>query len=150
MTTIHRRAPACALAAALAVAGCGGGDELGKAELAKKADAICIKYTKQAENLGQPNLSDPKKAEGYFNKAKDLAQKQQDELTDLTPASDVKADYSKLTKASQGATDLLGDLAKAAGDQDKKKATELAQKLEPLSADVKSAANSIGADSCAT
>lgn len=149
MRTIHRPAPVCVVAAALAVAGCGGGGGLSKAELGKKANAICAKYSKEGQKLGAPDLQDPKKAEDYFNRAADLAQRQQDELEGLEPASSVKDDYDKLTQATQDATDLLGDLADAAKDEDREKGTELVQKLTPLSAEVDSASKKVGADDCA-
>jgi hypothetical protein len=135
--------------AALAVAGCGGGDGLDKKALADKANAICEKYSKQGEALGSPDLADPKKAEDYFSKATDLANKQQDELEALKPADDIKADYAKLTKATGDATGLLGDLAAAAKAADQKKGVELVQKLTPISAAVDEAAKKVGADSCA-
>jgi hypothetical protein len=138
-----------AFLAALVVAGCGGGDGLDKKALADKANAICSKYSKQGEALGSPDLADPKKAEDYFTKAKDLAGKQQDELEGLTPAKDVKSDYDALTKATGDATTLLGDLADAASAKDQKKGVELVQKLTPISAAVDSAAKKIGATNCA-
>lgn len=139
--------------AALVAAGCGGGgggDELSKADLAKQANAICAKYSKQGEDLGSPDLSDPKKAEDYFTKARDLASRQQDELEALKPASEVKADYEKLTKATGDATTLLGDLAKAAAAKDQQKGAELVNSLRPLSEEVDSAAKAVGADTCAS
>ena len=137
--------------AALVVVGCGGGggDALSKSDLAKKANAICAKYSKEGEKLGSPDLSDPKKAEDYFSKAKDLAGRQQDELEGLTPADDVKADYEKLTNATGDATQLLSDLADAAQAKDQKKGVELVNKLQPISNAVNTAARDIGATSCA-
>ena len=139
--------------AALVVAGCGGGGgggELSKADLAKKANAICADYSKQGTSLGSPDLSDPAKAEDYIRKAQDLASKQQDELKALKPDSKVKPDYDKLLDATGQATDLLGQLADAAADKDQKKGAELVSKLTPLSADVDSAASAVGAKSCAS
>ena len=136
-------------ACAAIVVGCGGSDGLSRKELAKKANAICAKYSKQGEGLGSPDLTDPAKAEDYFGKAKDLTQKQQDELEALEPVESVKADYKKLTDASGEVTALLGDLAAAAKAKDNKKGVSLIQKLTPLSAKVDAAASGIGADDCA-
>ena len=149
MKTIQRTAPVCVVLAALAVAGCGGDDGLSKAQLAKKANAICAKYSKEGQALGSPDLSDPEKAEDYFNRATDLANRQQKELEGLDPAESAQSDYAKLTKATQGATDLLADLASAAKAKDQERGVELVQRLTPLSAEVDSAAKEIGADSCA-
>src|SRR3954465_7796712 len=135
--------------ASLVATGCGGGGGLSKKELADQANDICAKYSKEGQKLGSPDLSDPKKAEDYFNQATDLAQRQQDDLEGLDPADEVKADYEKLTKATGDATGLLSDLADAAKAQDQKKGVELVQKLTPISAAVDSAAKDIGATSCA-
>jgi hypothetical protein len=136
--------------AALIVAGCGGGsDTLTRSQIAKKANAICAKYSKQGKNLGSPDLTDPAKAQDYFSKAKDLTQKQQSELEGLKPASSVKADYKKMTDATGQVTTLLGDLADAAKAKDRQKGVSLIQKLTPLSATVDSTATAVGAKSCA-
>jgi hypothetical protein len=138
-----------AACAALLVAGCGGSDGLSRKDLAKKANAICAKYSKQGEGLGSPDLTDPAKAQTYFSKAKELTAKQQDELEGLDPAESVKADYKKMTDATGEVTTLLGDLADAAKAKDNKKGVSLIQKLTPLSAKVDSAATKVGADGCA-
>ncbi len=138
-----------AACAALFVVGCGGSDGLARKDLAKKADAICAKYSKQGEDLGSPDLTDPAKAETYFTKAKELTEKQQGELEDLKPAESVKADYKKMTDATGEVTTLLGDLASAAKAKDNKKGVSLIQKLTPLSAKVDAAASDVGADGCA-
>jgi hypothetical protein len=149
MKTTMLAALACA---ALVAAGCGGGGggELSKKALAKKANAICTKFSKEGEKLGSPDLSNPGKAADYFDKATALAQKQQDELEALKPASDVKADYGKLTKATGEATKLLGDLADAAKAKDQKKGVELIQKLTPISSQVDEAAKAVDATACAS
>lgn len=134
--------------AALVAAGCGGSSGLSKADLAKKANAICSKYSEKGKALGSPNLNDPKQAEDYFNKATALARSQQSELEGLDPEQSVKADYGKLTKATGDATQLLADLAAAAKAKDRKKGVELVQKLQPISTAVENAANTIGASAC--
>jgi len=147
MKAIHRCTLACATMAALAA--CGGGDELPKAELGKRASAICEKYSKEGRKLGSPELTDPKKAAEYFSKAEALSQKQQNELEGLEPASEVEDDYEKLTTATDEATTLLGDLSSAAESNDKQKGGELLQKLPDVSSKVSSAAKAVGADNCA-
>ncbi len=139
-----------AVGAALALAGCGGDEGLTRAQLADKANAICAKYSAQGEKLGTPDLTDPAKAEDYFDQAKDLARSQQDELEGLEPAEDVKADYGKLTEATGDATKLLSDLAEAAEARDREKGVELVEQLTPISSAVDSAAGAIGADDCAS
>lgn len=142
------------LCAALVATGCGGGgdgdgDELSRTELATKASAICAKYSKAGRDLGSPDLSDATKAEDYFTKATDLAQRQQDELEELEPVESAKADYDKLTKATADATQLLADLAAAAKARDTQKRDELVVDLRPISQAVDDGAKAIGADDCA-
>lgn len=138
-----------AACAAVFVAGCGGSAGLSRKALAKKANAICAKYSKQGKELGSPDLTDPKKAQTYFLEAKQLTAKQQGELEGLEPAESVRADYKKMTDATGQVTTLLGDLADAAKAKDNKKGVALIQKLTPLSAKVSSAASGVGASGCA-
>lgn len=142
-----------AVLAALALAGCGGGDDdegLGKAALAKAADKICADYTQRGKDLGQPDLTDPAQAEDYFNKARDLTQEQQDELDALEPAEGVKKEYDAFLASSAKATKLLGDLAAAAKAKDQDKGVELANQLPSLSTEVNEAAEAVGAEACAS
>jgi hypothetical protein len=139
-----------AAGAALLIAGCGGGDTLSKAELIKKANAICVKYSEKGKALGQPDLANPATAEAYFKKAGGLAQAQTDELNALKPPDAQKDDYKKLTDAYGTATGLLSDLADAAGKKDKTAGTKLISELTPISQKVDDAARAIGATSCAS
>ncbi len=139
-----------AASAALIVAGCGGSDGLTRKQAAKKANAICAKYAKQGADLGAPDLTDPESAETYFTKAEALTQKQQKELEALEPVESAKADFEKLTDATNGFTTLLGDLGDAAGKKDNKKGLELLRKLPEASEKVDAAAKTVGADTCAS
>lgn len=140
-----------AVAAALVLAGCGGGDEgLGKQALADAANTICADFTEQGKNLGQPDLTDPENAADYFGKAEDLAREQQSRLEALEPAEGVKADYDKLMAATDKATKLLADLAAAAEAKDQAKGDDLLQQLTPLATEVSDAADAIGAGDCAS
>jgi hypothetical protein len=135
---------------ALLVAGCGGGDSLSKAALVKQANAICVKYSDKAKALGDANLKDPAMAEAYFSKAGDLAKAQLDELKALKPGDEEKGEFDKLTSAYSDAIGLLGDLADAAGKQDRDAGTRLITELTPISETVDETARSIGAASCAS
>ena len=137
------------LCTALVAAGCGGEDGLSREQLAEQASAICAKYSKAGRDLGSPDLADAVKAEDYFTKATDLAQRQQDELEKLEPTESAKADYDKLTKATADATQLLADLAAAAKARDTQKRDELVVDLTPISQAVDDGAQAIGAEDCA-
>jgi hypothetical protein len=137
--------------AAFAAAGCGSGDALSRADLRAKANDICAKYSKEGDALKAPDdIGDPKQAQAFFDKAHDIAKRQQDDLEALTPADEVKDDYQALTKATGKATTLLGDLAQAAQDSDADKGARLLRRLQPDSKAVDEAAKAVGATRCAS
>ncbi len=145
MKCLYQAVPACAVAALLAVAGCGG---LSKDDLAAKANAICASYAKQGQALGKPNFDDPAAAAAYFTKARDLAQRQQKELTALEPPAEARRDYKAMTDALQTAVALLGRLADATRAKANKQKLTLAQQLRPLATKVSNAAGAVGAKAC--
>lgn len=170
---MHIRMMVVALAAAGVVAGCGGDDKestetaaatetatatetavatetpsLSKAEIGDEAGAICVKFTKRGQKLGNPDLADPAAAEKYFNDAAEVAEDQQDALNELNDRAGGALD--DLTTASEEAVALLHDLADAAGANDQDKGAELIQKLSPISQRVDTAARAVGADECAS
>jgi hypothetical protein len=137
-----------ALATSFAIAGCGGSDGLAKADLAKKADAICATAKADSLKLKQPTdfATNPSAAATYLEKVSALTHKESDDLAALTPADDVKADYDALVAAEKKlVTGLDGVVAKA-------KAKD-ASGLKDLSAldpkDFVAASNKIGAKGCA-
>lgn len=159
MMGMRRGFGAALAAAALVAAGCGGddggsgggGDALAKAELVKRANAICAKYSKEGDSLKAPeNIADAGQAADFFEEAQDIAGRQQDELEGLTPADDVKADYDAMTAATGKATNLLSDLADAAEGKDAGKGAQLLQQLQPASDDVDKTATKLGATNCAS
>lgn len=145
-------------AVALVLAGCGGGGgdgdggddgRLTKAELVEQANAICKASAEEGRKLGRPNLADPATAEDYFNRARDLAQRQQDDLDALVPPAAQADDLDALVSSLGEATTLLDELAAAGAAGDQAKIAELVQQLTPVSAEVDEAANALGTASCA-
>lgn len=146
-----------AVAAAFAVAGCGGDDgdggddgPLTKAQLSKQASAICKDYAEQGEDLGQPDFADPESAKAYFDKAADLARQQQDGLSGLEPGDAEQENFDKLVTASGAAVGVLEDLGAAVADNDREGIAELIQDLTNVSQDLDEAANAVGANACAS
>lgn len=163
MTTTWRRgALALAAAAALAVAGCGGddesgggggggGDALSKNEIVDRANEICTKYAKEGDELQAPqNIGDPAQAAEFFDKANEIAQRQQQDLEALNPADDVRTEYEALTRATDKATKLLADLTQAAQDKDAEAGAKLLQELQPVSDEVDKTARALGVNNCAS
>jgi hypothetical protein len=147
MTSIR----AAALAAALLLAGCGGGtDGLGQRALAAKANAICGRYAAEGRRLTPPqDITDPRQAVAFFTRAHDIAARQQAELARLKPAKAARPAYEALTRATGAATTLLGQLAAAARAKDANRGADLLQRLQPESDAVDRAAKPVGARSCA-
>lgn len=86
-------------AGGLLVAGCGGDDESGalsKAELAKKADAICVSYNAKTKALGEP--SDAAGFTTYLTKFIPLGAAQGKELKALEADDAVKGEWDGLLK----------------------------------------------------
>jgi hypothetical protein len=154
MTTVRGVAAASVLV--LVLAGCGGGgggddDALSKAALVKRTNAICARYAKEGDRLAAPkDITDPAQARRFFDRAHDIAERQQRELEALRPAASAKAQYAALTKATQNATTLLEDLAAAAKARDARKGASLLRRLQPDSDAVDKAANALGATRCAS
>lgn len=159
MTTF--RGVAAVLALVPVLAGCGGGGgnggggganaALDKAELAKRANAICSRYAKEGDALKAPkDITDPAQAKAFFDRAHDIAERQQSELLGLRPTAAARAQYRAMTKATGDATTLLEDLAVAAKARDARKGADLLRRLQPDSDAVDKAANALGATRCAS
>lgn len=85
--------------AGLLVAGCGGddsSDKLSKADMAKQADAICVKYNAKVKAISQP--SDIASFGPYLDKLLPVSDAQRAELVKLQPEDGVKADWDALIK----------------------------------------------------
>ena len=155
MTTFRGVAAAAVLVLGLVLAGCGGGggggDTLSKAQLVKRTNAICTRYATEGDKLTAPkDVTDPAQAQRFFDRAHDIAERQQRDLEALRPAASAKAQYAALTKATQNATTLLEDLAMAAKARDARKGASLLRRLQPDSDAVDKAANALGATRCAS
>ena len=140
--------------AALGLAACGGDDDdgggaLAKADIAKKANEICVKYDKEAEAVKEPtNVADATQAAPYFRSIADIGQKRQDELEGLEPADDVKTDYESFTSEQKKLVDLFGQLADAAEAKDAQKGAQLLQQASTAGGPAQAAAKKVGATSC--
>jgi hypothetical protein len=159
MTTF--RGVAAVLALAFTLPACGGGDggdgggggaeALPKAQLVKRANAICARYAKEGDALKAPkDITDPAQASAFFEDAHDIAKRQQAELEGQRPADGARAQYTAMTRATRRATRLLADLAAAAKAKDARKGASLLRRLQPDSDAVDRAANALGATRCAS
>jgi len=136
-----------AVVAALVVGGCGD-DGLDKADLADRANTICLKYAKRAQDLGQPDLADPDATRTYFADAQDLAQRQLDELETLTPDEAVEADYTRLIDSNMRAAEVFGSLSETSPTDEQGAFAGLVTDLQTLQTEVNEAAAGLDAREC--
>lgn len=135
--------------ATVLLAGCGGGggSRLSKSELDGKANAICAKYSKKINDLGQP--PDLKSIPAYVDKVLPLLKKGTDELNALKPPEDLESTYNEMISVQRESFGLAEDLKKAAQDGDQAKVGSLATKGNDQNSRFNALARQIGADTCA-
>jgi len=106
--------------AALALAGCGGGDTAGgtltKAEFVAQANAICKDYDARIDALGEPGSIED--LVGLAAKAKPLAEEAVASLRALKAPEDLQARYDEYLATGDVNIDLLVQLGEAAKSGD--------------------------------
>jgi len=138
------------VAVSVVVAACGGGDDkLSKADLAKKANAICKKTGAEGRKIPAPaNLAqDPVAAAAYFSKIVPIGQKEVDQLSDLKPADDVKDDWNQFLAREKQAEETLKTIRDKAEAKDQTGLTDIARGTR-ISKKLDAEAAAVGATSC--
>ena len=137
-----------ACAAALTVAGCGGGGDKGlsRADFVAKANGICRSYDAKGKALSQPEGAADIPA--YVKKAAPLAAAEVKALRDLDgqAPSSVKADYGKALTLLDKQVALLTQLGAAAGDRAKSNA--IGEQGSQLNEQANALARRIGLTDC--
>lgn len=145
------------LAAAIAVAGCGGGNGApSKAEFAKRANAICVDLEKQSNALGAANPQSVNAIADFAAKAKKTAADGVKRINDLEVPSGSDGEKAKQWQkavtddAEQKLIPALEELEAAARKSDTKGVVAAAGKLRKLdSSKTDQLAREIGAGRCA-
>jgi hypothetical protein len=140
------------VALSLGFAACGGDDgdkQLSKADLAKKANAICKKGLAKKQKIKMPAdlRADPVAAATYFTAVAPLAEDVTNQLDDLKPADNIKAAWTQfLARQKQGNATLvvLRDKAKAKDESGLKDLDKLGRIADKLTVE----AAAVGANSC--
>lgn len=128
------------LAAALVIvlvmaAGCGGGgggggDELTADEYSAQLNAICEKFNKKQDEIGEPqSLEDVAELGPKFLDEFDNAIA---EVEDLNPPSELEEPHNEFVETGKQQRDLLQQVVDAAKDGDEAKAQELGQQGDEL------------------
>ncbi|MDX6691334.1 MAG: hypothetical protein QOG15_2791 [Solirubrobacteraceae bacterium] len=136
----------------LGLTACGGsGDKkLAKADLAKKANAICKPAKTKRSAIAQPaNLTaDPVVAAAYFDKLIPITQKETDDLAKLKPKDDIKVDWTQFVARQKQATGQLIVVRDKAKAKDRSGIQDLA-KLNRIGNKLTGEATTVGATECA-
>lgn len=148
----------CTALAGLAVLAAGCGDDgsldpakeqaarpLTRAELNKRADAICARFTAQADKV-QPTLDSTEGASRFYGQLAAISRKRIAALQRLRPADDVRSDFEAFIAASDKATDAIDQVAAKGrtGDEDGVDAVDVAGPTEAA----KQATQQLGATAC--
>jgi hypothetical protein len=121
------------------LAACGGGQgRLSRQEFAKRADALCTRYTSDLKKLGQPK-SFPELAK-FTDKAVPLAQRLIDDTRKLKPPKDEQATVDRWNTENQKVVDAI----KALGDAARTSDQVAARKALRSGDDANTASNTLG------
>ena len=129
------------------LAACGGGStRLSKQEFAKRADALCAKYTSDLKKLGQPQ-SFPELA-AFTDKAVPLAQRLIDDTKKLKPPQDEQALVDQWNAQNQKLVDAIESLGAAARKNDRKAAQQALQSGNTANARSNALGTQLGMTAC--
>jgi hypothetical protein len=143
-----RAAPAF-LAAAFALAGCGGGgggDRLSQAEFVRQADALCKEYEAKLDAL--PTPQSPADIAGFADKAIPIAEEGRDKLGDLNPPENQQDTYDAWLEQGDRSIDIVERLRDAAEDGDQAELQQIAQEAETIDNESTRLANELGLEDC--
>lgn len=155
------RAPALTLTAlaccvGLFAAGCGGGDGAGsaetisRAEVVKRADAICAEADAASAKVTQPSdTSDLTQAATYFKGLLAPTRRELERLRSLKPDAAAKSDLGALVSAIDAGVADLAMLSATAQSKNATAVQELLGSLSERAMAVQRAAERLGAQRCA-
>ncbi len=136
--------------AAATLTACGGGGGLKKADLAKKANAICAGAKKKASAVQPPSdLKDAKAAAAYFDKIVPITDKETSDLAGLEADDAAKSNWDSFVSAQKSANTLLKTIRDKADSADASGLKDL-QKVPAAGKKVATAAAKVGASGCAS
>ncbi|MDQ3675895.1 MAG: hypothetical protein M3401_03675 [Actinomycetota bacterium] len=135
---------------AMGVVACGGDDKLSKADLAKKANAICKNFDKKIAAVPRPaGARNPGIAAAYYEQTRPIVDDTVSELKKLDPEDSVEKDWKTFIDKQDELVRLLEDLVQEIKSRDAKAQQTLGQ-INSGGADASAAAKRIGANSCAS
>jgi PHD/YefM family antitoxin component YafN of YafNO toxin-antitoxin module len=143
---------ALAASAALAVAGCGGGDDnktLSYSDFGKKADEVCTQVNAKTDPIGSKLTGKVDNDAQYYSQLIPAVEQGRKDFADLKPPSELKADYDKFLSITdqQIANAKKAEAAAKAGNQAEYIA--ILKATQPLQQESNAAASKLGAAVCA-
>jgi hypothetical protein len=141
-----------AVAAALGVAGCGGGDDnktLSYSDFGKKADEVCTEVNTKTDAIGQKLTGKAENDAPLYDQLIPAVEQGRKDFADLKPPEELQADYDKFLSVTdqQIANAKKAQAAAKAGDQAGYIA--IVKSTQPLQAQSNAAASKLGAAVCA-
>lgn len=141
--------PFAIAALALGLAACGGDDKLSKADLGKKANAICKDFDKKIAAVPQPiGARNVGTAAAYYDQTRPIVNDLIRQLDKLEPEDSLTKDWTTFVDKQKEAARLLTDLIKQIKERDdtaQQTLTQINTAVETGSA----AARRAGATACA-
>jgi hypothetical protein len=137
-------------ALALGVTACGGGDDkLSKADLGKKANAICKDFDKKIAAVPQPTgARNVGTAAAYYDQTRPIVNDLIAKLDKLEPEDSIKKDWTTFVDKQNEAARLLTELIKQIKDRDEA-AQQTLSKINAAVETGSAAARRAGATACA-
>ena len=133
----------------LLAAGCGGGGSdarLSREEFESQANAICAKYQKQLNAVGNP--SSIEEIPDLVEQALAILNKEIAEIAALNPPADMQTEFDAMIEASNNTKAAADDLSQAAKDGDQAAVQKALDEGNAASKKADQIATQLGLDSC--
>jgi len=130
------------------LAGCGGGGDtrLSREEFESQGNAICAKYQKQLQAVGNPSSID--EIPDLVDQAVAILNREIAEIAALKPPADMQTEFDALIDASNNTKDAAADLSQAAKDGDRAAVQKALDEGNAASKKADQIATQLGLDSC--
>jgi hypothetical protein len=137
---LKRKTALVAAMAALAIAGCGGGDELSEEDYATEVGDILTTFGEESISLGTElsSAATPEELQSGVADLEEITQTAVDDLNDIEPPSDASEGHDTLVGALEGYLSDIQSLADAVDTDDPKAAQDAALEFQEAAVDVQS------------
>jgi hypothetical protein len=139
-------------ALSLGIAACGGGgdgDKLSKADLGKKANAICTDFRQEMARVPRAQARTAEQIVSTIDRTRTVLRGTVAKLEKITPADSVKADWENYVNTEKDAVGLLDTFLEQVTSRDRR-AQQTLVKINAIVGRERSAALRIGAAACAS